>query len=257
MAWYDALLEQGAVPAGVKPKVITEPGGTPGNYQTDKLSTMLRGLEKFQKEEKAKEEERQKKLSKQVDMYKTLREAGYEPNKAYEAVMKGTTLPEPDAEDRTIPKTSREKILDKISRGEVLSEGEQRLYDETIKHKASESLADVLTPNQQKLKDRILDKIAKGQTLTPGEEKVYNETIKKSSGKGTSTQENLADVLGDQVLESDVSMRGKDMVPVIAPDGTRGWIPIKKLKKALAAGYKTRKKVETYNELSMTVPSKK
>lgn len=210
MAWYDALLEQGYVPAGVKPKVITEPGGTPGNYQTDKLSTMLRGLEKFQKEEKAKEEERQKKLSKQVDMYKTLRDAGYEPNKAYEAVMKGIELPQPDAEDRTIPRTQREKIIDKIARGEALSAGEQKVYDETIRHKDDS-----------------------GNNLN---------SLLKDSPKKEDGQQDLAEALGEKVGATDESMRGKDMVPVIAPDGTRGWIPIKKLKKALAAGYKTRKK---------------
>jgi hypothetical protein len=111
--------------------------------------------------------------------------------------------------------------LDKIARGVSLTEGERKVYDETIKHKDEETGDSLLNNalNQSKFHaqgdvDALIDKrnTEKGLGIVPGG------------------------------AEEDVKKRGSNMVPVIAPDGTPGFIPIKNLKKALAAGYKTRKK---------------
>jgi hypothetical protein len=210
-----------------------EPGGEAGFFQTDKLSTMLRGLEAFQRKEQEKEEKRQKEMTRQVDMYKTLREAGYDPDKAYEAVMKGVSLPKPEAEDRTIPKTQREKILDKIARGVSLTEGEQQVYDETIKHKEKETEDTSLkeTINQSKLHARIEQKIADGITLTPGEQKIWEEVIKKSPGKNNNSA---------QELEDELKSKQDEMVPVYDPLGRKMKVPKSRLTDALKAGWKKR-----------------
>ena len=90
MAWYDKLLEQGYVPAGTTGKVIPQGEQEAGYYKTDPVSRLLRSLQsaKIQREAKTKKalEDNKKKL----DIYKTLREQGYDPAKAYKAAMESS-----------------------------------------------------------------------------------------------------------------------------------------------------------------------
>lgn len=241
MAEYERILAAlGAVPAGARPKTILagDENQEPGYYQTDPLSNIARTLKARKLEIDAELKKKQEATQKKADMYKTLREAGYDPKSAYEAVVKGN-LPVPGPEDNSLPKkSSREKILDKIAKGETLSTGEQQVYDETIKHKEEggsldEAISGVSsgeTPTQKKMREQILDKIARGTPLTPGEQKIYDEVIKKKQAS-PAAQENLDTVINSQKDE---------MVAVISPTGVKGSVPKSKLAAALKAGYKKR-----------------
>jgi hypothetical protein len=149
------------------------------------------------------------------------------------------TLNPPGPEDTSLSKkTTREKILDKIGKGEDLTTGEQTIYDETIKHKTEDDLLDnaineknaIETPNQKKMREKILEKIAAGgiESLNPGEKKIYDEVIKKRQPE---IKEDLGTFVKDQKEE---------MVKVISPTGAKGSIPKSKLAAALKAGYKKR-----------------
>lgn len=225
MAIDQILAAMGAVPAGAQPKtIITDQNGeqTAGYYDTSSMGNLLRTLKTQQLKVEADQKKKMEALQKQADMYKTLREAGYDPKAAYEAVnnhkltaggsddflnkdpkekilakmSRGETLTagEQKIYDDTIKRkvvdpTARTEILRKIADGEDLTEGEQQIYDETIKKKTSdnplgEALGDAKpeTPNQKKMRDKILEKIGTGAALTPGEQKIYDEVIKKGSG---------------------------------------------------------------------------
>jgi hypothetical protein len=239
MAEYERILATlGAVPAGTKPKTILagDENQEPGYYQTDPLSNLVRTLKKRKLDIEDKLKKEQEATQKKIDMYKTLRESGYDPKSAYDAVKKNQ-FPELPGTDEVGKKTSRERILAKIAKGETLTTGEQQVYDDTIKHKETdenlldETIADKTTEtetaNQKKMREQILDKIARGTPLTPGEQKIYDEVIKKSQPK---VQEDLSTVIKDQ----------EEMIAVIAPDGSKGSVPKSKLARALAAGYKKR-----------------
>ena len=86
MTFVDWLLSQGAVPKGIQAKTVLEPGGKPDYYDTSWSGRLLRGLEKVQGQQTQKVEDQFKMMSRNVDMYKTLRDAGYSPERAYKAV---------------------------------------------------------------------------------------------------------------------------------------------------------------------------
>lgn len=88
MAWWDNLLEQGYTLPGTERKTIVD-GGEPGYHDTSTLGKFAQGLQTFLAKAQAAEEKRQKEMERQVDMYKTLREAGYDPKSAYDAVKSG------------------------------------------------------------------------------------------------------------------------------------------------------------------------
>lgn len=84
---YDELFRQGAVPAGTQPKSISS-DGTVTAFQPNKLNRMAAVIGQVLQVEMAKEKQRQEKLAKQFDMYKVLRDAGYDSKSAHEAVQK-------------------------------------------------------------------------------------------------------------------------------------------------------------------------
>jgi len=236
MADFERILAaMGAVPKGATPKTIVEEGGEPGYYGTDTLSNLVRVLKKNKLEIEEKIKKQQESAKTDADFYKTLRDAGYDPQSAYDAVTKRKLTP-PGPEDFSLKKTIRERILDKIARNQPLTPGEQKVYDDTIKHKTEdENLLDEAiknkevpeqTPSQKKMSEKILDKMANGEKLTSGEQKIYDEVIKKMQ---PAKKEDLTDVL-----------QNKDLVAVYKPDGTPGFIPKANLEKALKAGWKKR-----------------
>lgn len=107
-----------------------------------------------------KKKSREKKLNDQMDMYQTLRDAGYDPKSAFEATEKGSfptapggaTVKERNADilDRN---TTTQKILKKVADGVDLLPGEQKVYDDYIKKRSTKSeddgLEDVLSPNKK------------------------------------------------------------------------------------------------------------
>lgn len=254
MGIFDTLFNQGWVPGGAQPKAVVTEGGEPGYFPTDQLSTAVREFKKIQAEEAAKEEVAMKKMEKKSDMYQTLRDQGYEPKRAYEAVknMKfPEELPTQDSKEdldqnkkradiaKTIAETEvipsknapklQAKIIQKIANGENLTNGEQKIYDETIKRKGDD-LSGILTDKDKEdhitTKERILKKVADGDPLTPGELQLYNDVFVKPSelesiGKQTETT-------------------GTDYIPMVRPDGQLTKVHKDDVLKALKKGYKRR-----------------
>ena len=79
MGYEDALLSAGYTPAGVQPQ---QTGGNKGmEVLNQALGQMFQGMQQAQ-------ERKQKKVKDQFDMYKTLRDAGYDSQSAHAAVLK-------------------------------------------------------------------------------------------------------------------------------------------------------------------------
>jgi hypothetical protein len=245
------LAAMGAVPAGVQPKTVAEEGGEPGNYDISTLGRVIRVLNQQKLKVEAETQKKMETVKKKMDMYKTLRDSGYDAKSAYESVIKNEMKAPGDNEDFSSIKSPTERILNKMSKGIALSSGEQKVYDETIKHKQpavknQELLDESLkaktdltkaqaakiklnkTPNQQRMNEKILEKIANGTDLTPGEQKIYDEVIKKQAKSGS------GDALSD-ILTPD---NNEEKVKVQHPDGRVGTILKSKLPAALAAGFK-------------------
>jgi hypothetical protein len=81
--WYDSLVEKGLVTVGKQP-------------ETNKLDTVVKGLEKFQKEQQEKEDRELSKKQEAVNLYKKLVDAGYTPMQAWESALKNLGFPPPE-----------------------------------------------------------------------------------------------------------------------------------------------------------------
>ena len=79
MGYEDALLNAGYTPAGVPPQKTG--GGRGLEVLNQALGQMFQGMQQAQ-------ERKQKKVKDQFDMYKTLRDAGYDSQSAHAAVLK-------------------------------------------------------------------------------------------------------------------------------------------------------------------------
>lgn len=211
------LIPEGAVMAGATPKTIladgSGPGSEPGYYDTSPLGNLLRRVEQMQAESKIKQQEQQKKINNRIDTYKTLRDAGYDPKKAYEAVIANDFPSEPGGE------TSQEKK-------------DQATIDYTKKK------TDILpTSTKSKLHSDIQQKVANGETLTPGEQRIYDEVIRKYGNKS-----DLSEVVNSNKEKAGTAKKttpGK-MVPMINPAGQKKLVPAENVERAKAAGWKTR-----------------
>ena len=256
MPWYDSLLDQGYVPGGTTPKTVIEEGGKPGYYQTDPLSNALRSFAGFQQKQQEENERIQKQMDKKIDMYKTLRDSGYDPQRAYDAVHKLKFPGEPGGEtskDLEAKKTKAEitkieaetdyipiknapklqnKILQKMANGEDLTNGEQRIYDETIKKKKDNDLESTLSGKDKEThiatREKILGKIANGEALTPGEQQLYDDIFAKTSDLSKVTK------------KTEKTNNATEYIPMLKPDGTPTRVHKDDVVKALKKGYKRR-----------------
>lgn len=231
MAWYDSLLQMGYVPAGMTPKAVVTPGGEPGHYKTDMFSTIARALDQFNQKLQLDQQKKMEETKKTADMYNTLREAGYDSERAHRAVMKmefpKETPGTPLAEQKTradISKTEADVGESKAREGYYKAQTEQ-----------------VVTGNKKTLRDRILKKIADGEPLTPGEQRIYDEVIKKESTL------DLATILGggaekDNTPVDDLTTptQQPEYVPMLKPDGTAVKVHKDDVQKALLKGYTRR-----------------
>jgi hypothetical protein len=83
------LAQMGFVPEGTAQKRTTQ----------QSLQTLADSIGKFVEDDRKRKEREQERKTKMYDSYKTLRDAGYEPKKAWEAVgMKDEGMPEPSGE---------------------------------------------------------------------------------------------------------------------------------------------------------------
>lgn len=222
MDGLDALLEQGYTLKGMPRKRINTDTGETGYEETSTLGRIAQNISGFLLKQRQEEEKRQKEMNKKLEMYKTLREAGYDPGRAHKAVQ----------EMKFPAEAAAESIKEQQAKAEL---EKTRVETEKIKK-------DMLTPSKGKgLQSRIMEKIANDEELTPGEQKIYDEVIKRSD-----TGDELADILKNKGQaggggDAKSQWRDDEMVPVISPEGKAGKIPRKNLTKALKAGYKLKK----------------
>jgi len=194
----NSLIPQGTVLPGMTPNVI-EDGVLHGpDYQTDRLSTLSRALEKHQTQQRAVEQEQLKREEKRMDMYKTLRDSGYDPGKAYEAVMKMEFPRAPGGE------TVKEKEVAVKKMKAMRTSGIEKAKGEGIE-------ADT---NRKKLVNRILQKVADDVSLKSGEQKVYDEYLRKYGNRS-------------DVSDIESAVKKKTEVPSKTVQGnlnTTGWV---------------------------------
>lgn len=215
------LVPEGSVMAGNRPKVILADdsggGSEPGYFDISKWGNLLRGVERFQAGIKAKAEEETKKQKSRMDMYKTLRDAGYDPKRAYDAVL-DSKFPVGPGGETTEEKETEAKIKESEAKIEYYKKRGEKLE----------------TKPEQKLRERIIEKVASGEELTPGEQKVYDEIYRKYGKKS-----DLEAVLGEKINKIDSGGK-EEYVPMKDPLGNKKLVPKKNVEKAKARGWKLR-----------------
>lgn len=85
MGFSESLLQQGFVPAGTQPKVIPYQGGEPAYAPTDAITHLGQALTVYQKNTADRAKRDQEEANNDFEMYKTLRDAGYAPDKAFDS----------------------------------------------------------------------------------------------------------------------------------------------------------------------------
>ena len=90
MAFMDTLLEMGYTPQGMPRRTIDTDTGQMGFEDKSTLGTLTKSLQKFMLMQQKEQERLQKEAQRKFDMYKTLREAGYDSQSAFESAQKGT-----------------------------------------------------------------------------------------------------------------------------------------------------------------------
>ena len=212
MASIDEMIRLNNYQAG--PGRFTNQGGGGG------IVDLLAGI---MQKKKIDDEAKMKKQKASADMYKTLRDSGYEPKKAYEAVMAGTL---PDAPGGVT--TNEQKATATVSKLQAQTDRE-KATTENISKKTS-----MLGTSAANLRERITNKVANNETLTTGEQKVYDEVIKKYGAKS-----DIETVIKNKVNKIDQTNKG-DYVPMVNPAGQNKLVPKANVSKAQAKGWKTR-----------------
>ena len=217
------LIPQGAVMAGQRPQTIladdTAPAGgsAPGYYDTSRTGNLLRQIQVMQAQEKMKEEEQLKKNQNRLNYYKTLRAAGYDPKKAYEATI-----------NRDFPKEEGG-----VTPEETVKEAQAGYYKSRTIGAKQKSV----------LHAEIQDKVARGVPLTAGEKRLYDEVIRKYGNKSS-----LSDVLANKNAQPAAAaaagggdeIKKEDYVPMVSPIGQKKLVPRANVEKAKAKGWKLR-----------------
>jgi hypothetical protein len=236
MAEYDTsariLMALGAVPKGMQPKTILagDENQEPGYYQTDPLSNLVRTLKKKQLDIEDATKKKQEAAAKKFDMYKTLREAGYDSKSAHEAVMKGLFPEEAGGETLKeqqgkvgIEKTEiqTEYYKSKIPLGIKEAEEKIKLIDAQIA-KIDREVASVDNPLEKEKKQKQIDKL-----------NAQIELINSRVG-----QQDQGNIL-DEALGTG-NIKQEEMIPVSDPQGKPFKIPKSRLAEALKAGWKKR-----------------
>lgn len=229
------LLQQGYVPSGVTPNVVQQEGD-------DVTARIKQGLMAYQAEQKAKDEEKAAKLKKQGDMYKTLRDSGYDPKSAYKAVTT-STFGEPGGLTTAEQKTGAEVKGIEASTGIKQAQvGNINAAAEVKKAQAAKILEETkqIPATKKNLVNRILGKMAEGGVLTTGEQKVYDEVIRKYGNKSS-----LEEALGVQPAAAPepkpaAKQTADEWVPMTDPSGKPKKVHKEDVSKALAQGWKKR-----------------
>lgn len=221
MSAVDALLQAGYTPAGGPTNVVPVQG-------TDPLALMNQGLAAYQAQYKADQVAQQKEMGRKLDMYKTLRDSGYQPADAYNAVIKNK-MPEVAG-----GLTDKEKKIQAQTANINAAAGLRKA--QTLKVNAETNVVN-LAPNQKALTLKILTKIAGGQKLTTGEQKVYDEVIRKY-GNRSALELALGGAADSSAAAGQAGTDTSGYVPMLDPSGTPKRVHPEDVSKALAQGWK-------------------
>lgn len=155
-------------------------------------SNFLQKIGQQMKFQQIEEERQRKELSDRFDMYKTLRQAGYEPKLAFEAAgMKGKAPMPMDEADIDTQQKKAELAKTKEETTSIISERER-------KDRLSE------LPTQQRMHAIILDDIINGRTLTPGKQRIYDETMKKGAKALGISPNQAISILSDPIKSNEI-----------------------------------------------------
>jgi len=154
------LAEMGAVPRGVQPKTILEEGGTPQWADTGTLANLDRGLQAFIQKNKERIQKDMEEKKKRTELYRVLRDAGYDKDKAYEFAIKGEgAMTKPEGEISTTKeykKTATEEWRDDLrsaKKGEITWDEIKDKYPEPTKQKQIEEVRKSTLPELKKSPD--------------------------------------------------------------------------------------------------------
>lgn len=159
MALYgqDELIKQGYVPAGTSPRQIS-PSGEVTAFQPSPLNRMATVLNQVMQQQQEQQKKQQEKLAKQFDMYKVLREAGYDPKAAHRAVMNNQFPDQPGG----LSIEEQKKQAD-IKRSEAATK-----KDTAYANKANKQASGtILSPSLQKAKDDRVSNLIKMSEENP------------------------------------------------------------------------------------------
>lgn len=127
MSVLDSLLEQGYTPKGGPRKTINMEG-KPEYRDTSPMGTVARGLMLYMQSQQKEMERKQKEDKRKADMYQTLRDAGYDPKSAFDAVEQGGMPAGPGGE------TLKEKRETRLGGGTTKGLSESARFREDIKN---------------------------------------------------------------------------------------------------------------------------
>lgn len=230
MPILDELLRQGYTLPGA-PRNVIQPDGTAGMDQGP-LANLSQGIQTFIAKQQLADQERQKKLKNQADTYKTLRDAGYTPEKAHAAVISGN-LPDDIPGLSTSDEVDQAKLTESAANVEKTKADTAKTVTET----------GILGDKKNTIEAKIMNKLANGETLNSGEQQIYNDVIKKKNNGGLAellSQMDNGGVGTDTPAASTKETVGDPQVAVTAPDGSQGYVPQSKLPLAIKKGYKKR-----------------
>lgn len=222
MGYEDELLRQGFVPKGVRRKQLNASGEATWETGAQRAGTALNkvmdnvygALEMRRKQEQQKAEAQ----AKQFDMYKTLRESGYDPKAAHEATLKKVGLPEPSGTD----KFGREEEKTQAELG--LTKAKTKYYEQGG---AKRTVIDKMTPAQ--LQDR-LKFLTDPVNVQEGDEEETTQEI-------LSITKTLRGMTTGKKEASGTESPSEGFVIMKSPDGTKYKIPKANIEKAKQRGF--------------------
>jgi hypothetical protein len=259
MAWYEQLMQQGYTPPGATPHTITPEGGlemTP----TNSMSRFAKGLSTFMNAKQAQDKKQQEMFNLQMDAYKTLRDSGYDSQKAYMALQrleldKDRLSYLREGRDKKTPTVADTigKIYDKMARGEKLSDIEQAMYkDYNTRYRGSGDEFAALVKEETAGGGGTAPAAPQAPGLgglgdfgIPGIQNPTQRTVSHAANVIKNPMNIFNPLSGmfspqaNTMGQPATTAPGK-MVPVISPDGQVGSIPEEDLEEALAQGYKRR-----------------
>ncbi len=226
------LISQGYTLPGQDANVITEPGGAPQiGGDISPLARVAHLIQTHIAQQKIDDQEKQKKLTEQMDTYKTLRDAGYTPERAHAAVISGE-----------IPSQAPDGSPIKDTKAQADIANTKATTEKTIAETS------ILGDKKSTIESKIMNKIANGEDLLPGEQKIYDDIIKKKNNGGLAellsqlgTGGTSSDATGGETAATSTKVTpGDPQIAVTSPDGKQGYVPQSKLAAALAKGFKKR-----------------